>query len=413
MSIRALELGIKAVQRGSLNEGARLLRYALKGTLDGDQRATGYIWLAETTVDPGFKRACYAQAVAAARDPGLSADARSRLASIPGGASLPTAADIPTSGSTPIPAPPARGGTGPLNPTPGMPGSMPGAAGGVRTRGSTGTLVPPNDQPAPPASAQGAPVANANVALYVARVLDGPNGVGTAFYYDGMWVTTRRVVGGLERVTLELHQRGQMIGAVVRSIPEQDIALLHLEYAPPGAPASLPAATLTDGVETPLTAVAFDGTMTTGAVRPTQRRMSAHWIPTTFTHLPDAGGDPLFDAGRRLVGMITTNTARNADHYFGVTLAAVAAAISAYRRQSSVERQVYCPACGTRSRALAAGLFYCDVCGCVATTAQTAQRRPLPQGEPYYAPGGRACLTCGVAAGSHKGRCLRCGGRAV
>ncbi len=356
MSLRALEMGIKAVQMGSRAEGARLLRYALKqdgrsATLDGDQRATAYIGLAETTDDLASKRGYYAAALQHARDPGLSAEIRARLGAL---------------------IAPAR------------------------------SAMPPASLP-PEAPASSASV---NVALMVARVLDGAYGAGTAVFVEGMWVTTRHVVGGAARLTVELHQHGQMVAAVTASSPDHDLALLSIGHTPP---ASLPTAALHGDRETPLIALAFDGTVTLGAYRPTRRTMAAHWLPTDIKALPDAGGDPLFDDSNRLVGIMTLNTARNADHLFAVTVEAARALIAAYRQSGGAG--VYCPSCGVRSAALAAGYAYCERCGAVGAAAP-AVRRSLPGSDQPYRVGGAPCATCGAMAGSYKGRCLRCGGAA-
>jgi len=58
MSHRTLEMGIAAVQRSSLAEGARLIRIAIKsGELSPEVRAIAFLWLAETQSDPQQKRA--------------------------------------------------------------------------------------------------------------------------------------------------------------------------------------------------------------------------------------------------------------------------------------------------------------------------------------------------------------------
>jgi hypothetical protein len=375
MSQRALELGIKAIQAGSTTEGARLLRYALKRDdqrrlFDGDQRATAHFWLAETTPDPALKRAHYAHAAATARDPNLANEARARMNALTAAAPPPVLASVPT--------PP--------------PGYAPQTA--------------PTALPIAPA----APYApNANIALCVARIVDGANGVGTAIYVDGLWATTRRVVGGLERVTVELHGLGQRTAVVVKSAPELDIALLHIDHTPPAAPTPID---LTLNVEVPLTALSFDGQVTRGTVRPTNRAMPEQWIPTDFTTLPDAGGDPLFDPSNQFVGIMTRNTARSADHYFGVTVRAIRALVAATLRELASDPRTYCPSCGSSSRALTAGYFYCEVCGAVGSAAAGIARTPLNGIETVYAVGGAPCATCGAAAGAYQGKCLRCGGAA-
>ncbi|MDZ4764577.1 MAG: serine protease [Chloroflexota bacterium] len=317
MSKRALELGIKAVQMGSAVEGARLLRYALKRdaqdrALDGDQRATAYIWLAETSSDATYKRGCYAQAAATARDPNLAADARARMeATLAAPKLTPQAQAVAATNLTPVPV----------------------------------ELRSPMSSPAPMwRGGEVAPVAtNANIALCVARIIDGANGAGTAIYVDGLWATSRRVIGGLERVTVELHGREPLSAVVVRSSPDLDIALLAIEHTPPSAP--LPA-DLPPDTEVPLVAISFDGQQTRGTVRPTRRTMPEHWIPTDFTMLPDAGGDPLFDPQNRFVGIATRNTARNADHFFGVTTSAIRELVAAVLRQMATDARAYCHRAG-------------------------------------------------------------------
>ena len=57
---RNLEQGVQAVQAGNKDEGARLIRIALKDEqLPSNLRAVGLLWLAETNDDPKFKIECY------------------------------------------------------------------------------------------------------------------------------------------------------------------------------------------------------------------------------------------------------------------------------------------------------------------------------------------------------------------
>src|SRR5579871_931122 len=135
MSHRTLEMGISAVQRGSLPEGARLIRIAIKdGDLSPQMRAIAYLWLAETQTDPQQKRASYSEALAA--DP-ANVEARSRLASM-------LTAQLPSSPQTPQP-----------------------------------TTTTSSQQMA---AVQASPTTGVNVADHVGHVIGGPNGPGTAFF---------------------------------------------------------------------------------------------------------------------------------------------------------------------------------------------------------------------------------------
>src|SRR5690606_23428918 len=60
---RKLEEGIQAVQGNNLQEGARLIRIALKDqNLTPNLRAVGLLWLARTDDDIKFKIECYRRA---------------------------------------------------------------------------------------------------------------------------------------------------------------------------------------------------------------------------------------------------------------------------------------------------------------------------------------------------------------
>ena len=57
---RNLEQGVQAIQNGKKDEGARLIRIALKDEqLPSNLRAVGLLWLAETNEDAKFKIECY------------------------------------------------------------------------------------------------------------------------------------------------------------------------------------------------------------------------------------------------------------------------------------------------------------------------------------------------------------------
>lgn len=64
MAFQSMEQGIQAIQNGNREEGARLLRIALRDEeMTPQMRAVGLMWLAETHDDTQFKIDCYKQAL--------------------------------------------------------------------------------------------------------------------------------------------------------------------------------------------------------------------------------------------------------------------------------------------------------------------------------------------------------------
>lgn len=366
MSLRMLEAGIQAVQSGNKTEGARLLRIALKsGELTGELSAIAYLWLAETTEDRQQKRQYYTQAVDA--DP-ASIDAKQRLANL-------LAQQLPPVSPTTTPntmpefqnAPPQRTGqTGPLG-------------GGQQ------------------------PVAN-----HIVSVIGGPNGPGTAFFVaqEGILVTTRFVVGGLERVMLELARGQQVFAQVVRCFPEMDLAFLRAEAHVDRLLAITPNPRVSD--DAGLIVIASNGQQIRARQRPSKRVMAPYWFTTDVLKLPDAGGAAVFDEQHYLVGMMTKNYSKASAYLFGVHISAIRRALDMLLHEITTgERRAYCPHCGSQSRATAAGYFYCEVCGGVAPQARTFNR--YPQGDPFAEISPMVCTNCGAQVGYYKGRCLRCG----
>ncbi len=143
---------------------------------------------------------------------------------------------------------------------------------------------------------------------------------------------------------------------------------------------------------------------------PTRRQMPTYWIPTDFAALPDSGGSPLFDQQNYLVGMMTRNTSRSADHYFGLHINLIRQCIEATLNDLAATKAVYCHECGSLSRAGGIGYFFCEVCGSTLPAAQSVTRYPIPQAEVFYAqPNAARCPYCQAVVGYHNGKCLRCG----
>lgn len=370
--IRSLQQGIAAIQAGHLQEGARLIKIALRDeNLTGSLRATAYLWMANTTEDHQQKINYYTEA--------LTADPNNELAK----QWLAELMKPPI--HTPLAQPP---------PPPGLGG------GGVQAvKPVTGPLVPTADQQPMTAS------------YHIVGILGGPNGPGSGFFAarNGIIATTRYVVGGLENLTVELESRRQLPGRVVRSFPDMDIAFVYTEQPVNDLLPASPFPTIADN--TPLTGVAHGGQMVNGKKRETSRTMAAHWFPTDIDFLPDAGGCPVFDERHYLVGMLTRNDTPSAAYVHGVYITAIMRCLDTFFQEMQTYRdRIYCPSCGGVSRAAAAGGFYCELCGTTMPFAENIRRIPTPQSAMYYQENHpAACTNCGARVGFHDGLCLRCG----
>jgi len=376
MNYRSIELGINAIQAGNLEEGARLLRIAVKSSeLTPQLRAVAYLWLAETQADPQHKRACYNEALVA--DPG-NEDAQQRLTRL-------LAAQLP-------PMPDTLPEETPSEPVP-----------VIRTQ----QVAPPSP---PPYNPQAAAPYTTNIGEHIVGVYNGPNGPGSGFFVApqaGLLATTRFVAGGMERLTIETQPGRQISGYVVRSYPDVDLAFIRVEYGPGTILPVTPLPRVPDNA--PLLVAPYQRPIVNGTQRATKRTLAAHWVPTDFTAWADAGGAPLFDSNYYLVGMATQNTARNSGHYFVLHIAAIRSRADAYLAEAQAENRAYCPTCGAGSKAGVMGFFYCETCGGVMPTARHVQRFLVPQAEALYETSRIRCTRCGAQVGFHGGRCLRCG----
>lgn len=246
---------------------------------------------------------------------------------------------------------------------------------------------------------------------HVVGILGGPNGPGSGFFVapNGIIVTTRYVVGGLDNVTVELETRRQLPGRIVRSFPEVDVAFIYIEQPVNDLLPITPFPTIPDNA--PLSGIAHNGLMVNGRKRETSRAMAAHWFPTDIDHLPDAGGCPAFDERHYLVGMLTRNNTSSAAYIHGVYIAAITRCLDTFFHEMQTHRdRIYCHSCGGVSRAAAAGGFYCESCGTTMPFAENIRRISTPQMAMYYQENHpAACTNCGARVGFHNGICLRCG----
>lgn len=368
MPFRSLEQGVSAIQQGQFAEGARLIRIALKSTeIQGELRATGFLWLAETVADTQQKLDYYTKAVEA--DPN-NREAQRRIAQL-------MAADLPSSSS----------GTGPGQSSGMRRGSPPTSYPGMRP------LTRPGDVP------------------HVVTILDGPNGVGTGFFVTqtGLLATTRFVVGGQENLRLQIDPEQSVVGQVVRSFPTLDLALIHTGLTNVALPSVVGGASLPENI--PLIVRFGDGHQLTGKRRQTRSRVPPEWFPTTIDLHHDAGGSPVFDNRNQLVGMLTRNANRTSDYVFGLHIEVVFRCIEHYQQEIGTSHaSEYCPVCGNLSQARGAGGFYCESCGATLPHSLEIARRPVPQMTSLYGENQvHPCPTCRSQVGYYDNKCLRCG----
>ncbi len=430
MPYQTMQQGIDAISAGNRAEGARLLRIALRNeALQGNLRAIALMWLAETTDDRQQKVQLYQEAVAA--DP-TSSDARQRLALL-----LTPPAPL-------APPPPVTGDSGVFRPIqPGDTGQYPAVQPPYQqpAYGQPGYTQPqqPYQQPGyaqpqqpaygqpgyaqspvvggggqPPYAQQPTPYAQIPGGLHrTVGIQGGSNGAGTGFFVtrDGLVATTRFVVGGAQNVTVLFLQGQQLPGQVIRSFPDLDLALIHVnlqvsELLPVSALPTVPD-------NTPLNAVAHNQRAVTGIRRGTQRQLRPEWIPTTIDRPPDAGGNPTFDNHNQLVGMLTRNSSRTSAYIFALHISAIYKAVQqTLNEMQSDSRRVYCPSCGSASRAPGVSNFYCETCGGVLPFALEMTRFPIMQAAMLYGEGTHMPCpnpACNSRVGFYNGKCLRCG----
>lgn len=406
-AIRSFQQGVEAVQQGRLDEGARLLRVALDDdTLSGSLRATALMWLAEISKDTKEKIRFYTNA--------LSIDPANELAQQKLAALLRPPANQP---SAPPPTP--NSPDNPLvKPKPPTPVYQP--AGVVLSSPQPQPVSPPPVYQQPLASTLNVPPILAGLttpqpafsaAYHLVGIIDGPNGRGSGFFIskDGLAATTRFVVGGRDTVTVELGTQRQIIGRVVRSFPDLDIAFVYTGQPVNDLLPISPFPSLPDNA--PITVLTYSGQMVTGRRRETGRALPPHLFPTDIVQVPDAGGGPVFDEHHYLAGMLTRNISSSSAYVYGVYINAIRRCLEQfYNEMRATNQRVYCQSCGYVSQAGGAGAYYCENCGTTLPHAVEVNRFPTPQLAAFYAENNLVtCPHCYARAGFHNGLCLRCG----
>ncbi|GAB4308087.1 MAG: hypothetical protein Kow00117_01360 [Phototrophicales bacterium] len=376
MSLKTLQQGIELIRQGHKTEGARLLKIALRSEeIQGEIRATAYLWLAETVDETSRKLEYYNLAISA--DPN-NEHAKKRISEL-------MAKNLP-----PIPPPQQAPPEIPVPPT-ATPTTYTAQSAVDYNNLHTGQEIHVNHQ--------------------IVGIMNGPNGIATAFFIsrNGILATTRFAVGGLTSVMLSLSDGNRIQADVVRSYPEFDLAFLHANVNIAQLLPVSPKRQLES--QESLTAVSFTGHTMKGVLRPTKSLIKDGWFPTTISTLVDVGGNPVFDRNNNLVGMLTNNANRSSPYVYGLSIHKIYHLVEQYAQEMRNAPQTsYCPGCGCRSKAGGYGGFYCEHCGATLPEAQDIQRSFDPKLAGLYGENmSRPCPRCHTSIGFYKGTCLRCG----
>lgn len=364
--IHTLQQAVKAIKEGSLDEAGRLIHIALEDPAmqHGALRALAYVTLARTKHDRDFQIDCYEKAIEADPESEAGKKAQNYLSQL-------------------------------------------------LTYDLDSVFVEPQ-------TTQNQSVANTDtnsvtsnlVHIEVTRTV-GINGTqtGTGFFIskDGYIATTRRLIRGLEKVTVDIAKQGSYEGRIIYANTSIDLALVKIDVAITQLAPFTMQSYVPENIN--LIAYPYEGRVLQGRCRSTKRNISGEWIPTTFTQLVDGGGNPIFNEQQQLVGMLTHISGRSSDHLFGIHIKKILDELQSYVTATTSRPDLtYCDTCGGLSRAKSVGGYYCERCGGILSYAQNVNR--LPNSKLAYLYGEdmhRKCVSCQSQIGYHDGKCLRCG----
>ena len=339
---------IRQMQAGDFSVAAKLRTLLAAGELDAAGQAAAHVWLAEASDDAGFKLHCLRKALVCAPDNAQIQQGIQALLD-----------DEPLA-----PSPPAA---------PRLP-SFP------RVVGIDG----------------------------------GANGKASAVFVtkSGMLATTSYALGGAQTLTISLDDGCRLTGKLLRRFPSLDLALVKAPLRLAGSLAIALPTLLAVGQG--LVALGFDGTRTPATLTAQDGLGAGQWLATSLptTKLPDAGGNPLYDEGGQLLGIMTRNSAGRE-----LALALNISSILPLAEQAQRDRQMQpgaccCPACGGLARASIYGGGHCESCGAKLPTAKKPAAPHHDKLRQLYAEtASPPCPHCAARVGFHRRSCLRCGRR--
>ncbi|MEO1289435.1 MAG: serine protease [Chloroflexota bacterium] len=299
-----------------------------------------------------------------------------------------------------------------FTPSQGMPPLNTGLGGFTPSQGVQAVSNQPFNMPQQQAYQQQPQIHLSQVQRTVGIVRGGAR-TGTGFFVsrDGLVATTRQIIGGEREVGIALLDGRQVVGTVVRSFPEMDLAIIQtnvtLDHLLPVSQASV----IPDDM--PITAVTHAGEGLRSTKRRTVNELAQHWFPTLINRLKDAGGNPIFDVNNTVIGMLTANKQRSNGYYYGLHIEKIYQCVSIYvheKGQLQGQNTIYCHSCGVISRAPSFGGFFCENCGNTHPYAIEMSRFPQPNLAQLYGEASpRPCPNCGSQAGFYDRECMRCG----
>ena len=245
----------------------------------------------------------------------------------------------------------------------------------------------------------------------VVGVDGGANGLSSAAFIgdDGLLATTSYAVGGALQVAVHIADEAAMRGDIVRRYPQHDLALIATPLRLARKPAIAPPGS--NGVNMPVTAYSDTGARLRGQLTRSDPDLPAQWLATNLylIQLPDAGGNPLYDAQGQVIGLLTRNS-DSRGRALAVNIAHILALAEALRREGQLLPQARCcAACGSLAQAAYYGGTACENCGAAlpSDTRRAPDRDALLQ--LYGEKEAQTCVHCRASVGSYDGRCLRCG----
>ena len=248
----------------------------------------------------------------------------------------------------------------------------------------------------------------------VVGIKHGPNGNGSGVFVtrDGLIATTRNVVGGSQQVMVEIDTNYETTGQIVRSFPDLDLALVHVnvELERVWPPTNVPV--IMDGDS--FVSISYGQNVIRGNHRKSKGHYKPHWITTTvrLDHIKDAGGDAMYDGNNYLLGILTRNASRETGYVYGLHILTIYEKVNEFlRERQQMPNAGYCNHCGHLSRAQLYGGYYCETCGALRPDMDKIDRvnRTSPQLTQIYNENlSRTCPRCHARAGYHNSKCLRC-----
>lgn len=351
-----LRRAIQMMQNGQVEAAANQLnRLANSPTLDAKARAAAYVWLAESCADRDFKARCLERA----------------LEQVPDNAQI-------------------RLGLQQLGSAPAQPNHLP----AMRPDRESARRL----EQAPP----------------VVGIDGGANGLASAAFIgsDGLLATTSYAVGSAARVAVHIPGAQESSGEVVRRYPQVDLAFVSTPLSLVRKPAIAPPNSAAENQT--FTAYSSTATRLRGQLNRADRARPSHWLATNFhpIQIPDAGGNPLYDAQGQLIGLLTRNS-DNSGAALAIKIAQVLALAEAYRRDRQLlSHAECCLACGSLTQAGRYGGRACETCG-AALPAEGRRTSTEQNGATllrlYGESAGPPCIHCRARVGHYEGRCLRCG----